>query len=392
MKIYTPLSCHTHYSLLRAITKSKELAEKCSENKFEACAITDYNSLSGVVSFYKACKKEKIKPIFGSKIDINGVGQIKVLSMNMNGWQELLKVYHSRDLTDLLNSKNLIVTFGDSGSFVDTFSNCRHIVDLLKDSIGDRLYCEMQVGHVDKQKYEFLLNMSDGLKIISTPNTHYIDDISRKDLQLLLCSHMKTTFSSYKDSKEFNSFKHFFDDTLNFGFMSYDDMVSAGASEEWLENTTELSKRIEEYSILDKPRLPKYEWTNGLTEEEYLKELCREGYKKRLSGKKINSQVYGERAKYEFDVIFKYKLSGYFLIVQDYVNWAKNNGCLVGPGRGSAAGCLISYLLGITSVDPIKYGLIFDRFLNSGRFVSEHISFDEYSYNDYLSSKECIQW
>lgn len=334
MTNYIPLSCHTHYSLLRAFTKPDELAKKCAENNMAACAITDYNSLSGVVSFYKACKKQNIKAILGSKLDINGVGQVKILSMNKDGWSELLKIYHSRDISDIINSKNLIVIFGDSGSFIDTNTNCRPIIELLKQNILDRLYCEIQIGHTDKQKVELLTSLSDGVKIIATPNVHYIDEISRKDLQLLLCSHMKTTFASYKESKEFENFKHFFDDSLNFGFMSYQDMIDGGAKEEWLQNTTLLSERIEDYSILDRPRLPKYEWTEGLSEEEYLKKLCREGYKKKLAGKSIDVKVYGDRANMEFDVIFRAGLSGYFLIVQDYIRWAKSKGVMVGSGRG----------------------------------------------------------
>ena len=135
----------------------------------------------------------------------------------------------------------------------------------------------------------------------------------------------------------------------------------------------------EEYELTGPPMLPDFDCPEGFDQNEYLKELCRHGWKKKLIPAKkvyldVDKQEYLDRVKTELEVIFKAGLSGYFLIVQDIVNYVKDKGWIAGPGRGSAAGCLVSYLLGITEVDPIEYGLIFERFYNEGRNTDDYIS------------------
>jgi DNA polymerase-3 subunit alpha len=135
----------------------------------------------------------------------------------------------------------------------------------------------------------------------------------------------------------------------------------------------------EEYEIARKPMLPTFSCPEEMDEDEYLTELCRKGWRQRLFSttkvaKKENEQIYVDRIKRELRVIFKANLSGYFLIVQDIVNFVKSQGWLAGPGRGSAAGCLVSYLLSITDVDPIEYDLLFERFYNEGRNTEDYVS------------------
>lgn len=141
-------------------------------------------------------------------------------------------------------------------------------------------------------------------------------------------------------------------------------------------NMSRIPGLIQEFKILSKPRLPKFDCPNGQDENEYLKQLCRNGWIRVISGKitKEEETIYKDRVLKELDVIKKAELAGYFLIVQDYVNHFRNQGYLIGPARGSGAGSLVCYLIGITLIDPIKNGLIFERFYNEGRNTKDHVS------------------
>ena len=164
----------------------------------------------------------------------------------------------------------------------------------------------------------------------------------------------------------------------NYHIPSKEEIEAINTPEE-IANTILIESMCEEYDILGSPMLPKFSCPNDLTEDEYLKELCRHGWKSLLkAGNKIEEddklQAYLYRIKKELEIIQDANLSGYFLIVRDIVNYVKDNGWLPGPGRGSAAGCLVSYLVGITKVDPIEHDLLFERFYNAGRNPDNHIS------------------
>ena len=191
----------------------------------------------------------------------------------------------------------------------------------------------------------------------------YADQRDAILLKILLCSKYKTTLRKMEhvnfgeDKRLVCTDKHYFK-----------------SSDYHSENNLKLISELEEYDILSKPKLPRVDCGN-MTEAEYLTELCREGWRKKFS--KLKGELreeYGNRVKEELSIITGFNLSGYFLIVQDIINFVRKNGWLPGPGRGSAGGCLISYLLGITEIDPVKYGLLFSRFLNSGRFSDGNIS------------------
>ncbi len=146
-------------------------------------------------------------------------------------------------------------------------------------------------------------------------------------------------------------------------------------NQEQIDQTNRIADMCEDYSILSGPKLPKFECPNGLNQKEYTIELCNVGWDNKLKNISIKQEEkYRDRLNYELQTIFEFGLEGYFLIVQDYVNWAKNQGYLVGPARGSAAGSLVAYLLNITTIDPIKYNLIFERFINTGRFSKDRVS------------------
>ena len=185
--------------------------------------------------------------------------------------------------------------------------------------------------------------------------------------RIVLCSGLKTTLKKAKDV-DLGDLKKYFDSD-NYYFKRADTQITRDYSA-----NNKLMLSLEDFTIFSQPKLPRVECGNQ-TEAEYLTELCRNGWRKKLSNLKGEEKnKYADRIKYELGIITGFGLSGYFLIVQDIVNYVRNNGWLPGPGRGSAGGCLVSYLLGITEIDPVKYDLLFSRFLNAGRFSKDNIS------------------
>ena len=151
-----------------------------------------------------------------------------------------------------------------------------------------------------------------------------------------------------------------------------------------LDNLAKIDSMCEAYSIMQDPKLPHFACPNGMSEIDYLTELCRDGWKQFIKSKVPNKQhqEYADRVKLELKVVGLAHLSGYFLIVWDFIKYARDKGILVGPGRGSAGGCLVSYLLRITLIDPIPYGLLFSRFYNASRSYPKHVSFGEHKFVD----------
>ena len=163
-------------------------------------------------------------------------------------------------------------------------------------------------------------------------------------------------------------------------------------TEEEMENTKLVDSLCENYNILDKPHLPPFPCPDGANPDEYLRQLCRNGWRDKIANNidKDLQNDYVNRIKYELEVLQGADLSSYFLIVQDIVNYVRTNNWLPGPGRGSAAGCLVSYLIGITSIDPIKYGLLFDRFYNAGRNSKDHISMPDIDVDVPINKRENV--
>jgi DNA polymerase-3 subunit alpha len=218
----------------------------------------------------------------------------------------------------------------------------------------------------------------------SMPDSYYANKEDAKLHRILLCSDMKTTLpkinKAIKQEKNASSFMDNHADKLDYflfdKFYLLNKEESNGLDTDKLE---EIYNQCEDYDILSKPNLPKFACPNNESEEEYLKELCRIGWKNLLIdndkvSKPEDKQKYLDRFKEEFDVIKGANLFGYFLIVHDIIHYCESQGWLCGPGRGSAAGCLISYLIGITKIDPLEFDLLFARFYNAGRNSEDHIS------------------
>ncbi len=347
---WAPICNYTHYSLLRGFSKPEELAKKCSENGYKACGITDYKSISGAVSFYLACIKHNIKPIIGCAFD-----NFTLLAKNKDGWHDLIELVSSLDKDGEIPA-----------------------------SESKRIFKRKNLICIAPKKYS-QLGADSYAQSPAIPDYYYTSRDDAKLHRVLLCSHLKTTLP--KVHKKIRSgdlepwVQKFFSEDSYYVPSSEEitEVILNDCTDGNISDVSEIIAKCEQYDILNKPMLPEFSCPNNQTEEETLKDLCREGWRKLLleSGKvddEESKRVYLDRFETEFRVIKEANLFGYFLIVWDIIRFVQSQGWLSGPGRGSAAGCLISYLIGVTKIDPIEYDLLFERFYNSGRNTGDHVS------------------
>lgn len=324
-----PLKITTEYSLLKSLIKLPDLISFLNENNIKECAICDEN-LNGFMDFYLKCKENNMKPIIGLDTVYESM-HIYAYAKNYLGYQELLKIDYLKNNMKLsyLENSNLLVIIPFKS--IDIYEKLKY---------KDNVY----IGFCNDIEKNNALLISD--KIV------YVDNVRclyKKDIPYLKYLKM-----------------------LNDNFVYNDNAYYKTSSFEDIQTTYEFSKQINLEIPFDKKYIPKF--NNSDNNYEYLKKLCILGLNKRFNGKVSNK--YKERILYELDVINKMGFVDYFLIVYDYVLYAKKNDIFVGPGRGSAAGSLVSYSLGITNIDPIKYGLLFERFLNINRKKMPDIDID----------------
>ena len=344
-----PLCNYTHYSLLKGFSKPQQLAKKCADNQYKACGIADYKSISGAVSFYKACINNNIKPIIGCSFD-----GFSLFAKNKNGWFDLIEIVSSLDTNNELNTHTL-----------SSVCNRKNLICIATKEIDSPI------------RGEDFYTKSNALMDI-----YYTNKEDAPLHRILLCSAMKTTQpkinTKIRTGDTFDN--QIFFETNDFYLKNQTEITEVLVSDaDSIEQLEEIYNKCKEYDILNKPMLPNFQTPNGESEEEYLKQLCRDGWARLLleTGKvedPENKEIYLDRFITEFDVIKSANLFGYFLIVQDIISHVNEMGWLSGPGRGSAAGCLISYLVGITQIDPIEFDLLFERFYNSGRNTEDNIS------------------
>lgn len=344
MKNWFPLCNYTHYSLQRAFSKPEELAKKSAENSYPACGIADYKSISGAVSFYQACVKHDIKPIIGCSFD-----DYTLFAKNHTGWLELIQIVSSIENGEV--DSFLLKTLCGSGNLIAVAAS-----ESVSPISGDDFY-----------------KKSDAFT-----DTYYVEK-SQADLhRILICSGLKTTIPKVKkDTSNAKEFQRFFDSN-DWYLKDRQEVARLVIEDPRMSCFEDIFHKCENYNILNPPMLPKFETPNGETEAEYLRHLSRLGWMKLLD-KQIKDEdkrkEYGDRVKHEFEVIEGADLFGYFLIVADILDFIVNRkGWMAGPGRGSAAGCLVSYLVGITMIDPIQFDLLFERFYNAGRNTDGHTS------------------
>ena len=430
--MYIPLHNHTHYSLLDGLSRPEQIADKCAKFEMKSCAITDHGNICGAIQFYQKLKKKGIKPILGIELyicdkdsslqekDNASLSHMLLLSKNLTGWKSLIKLvsqsnhpskfYHKPrvSLKDLEGnmSDNFICMTGHLGSVI-----ANHILDdnnnLLPDAsdifnqrisylygiFGKKnVFIECQQMDRDYTKAQSLLTnfyrdkaLSDSdLKLIATCDAHYVNQEDAVDQRILLCNNLKTTFAEI--SKRENVPLQTFFDSDKYYLLTPNEMKGIHTEIE-LKNTLLVDSMCEEYEILVPPQLPKFTCPEGLLEKDYLYKLCSD---KLSSVNYSNINLYKDRLKSELNTINKAGLSGYFLIVKDIVDFIRSNNWLPGPGRGSAAGSLVSYLLEITSIDPIKYDLLFERFYNDGRNTEGRISMPDIDVDVPIDKREFV--
>lgn len=423
------------YSLLDGLSKPKDIANRCIEIGVKACAITDHGNIAGAIKFYSTMKDAGIKPILGCELYIcdqdptikdntnKKLSHFIVLAKNLQGWKNLIRLVSESNSPDFFYFKprlnlerlktycdgNLIGICGHLGSYLadkilddnnelvsDYMTSGIKAVNELKKIFGsNNLFLEAQLIDQDnlvcqKELTQAIRNIaqSTGIKVVATPDAHYAKKEDAVDQRILLCNNLKTTLPdiSRKISNNEDVPMGCFFISDNYHIPSYDELIAIHTQEE-LDNTNLVADMVEVFDILSKPRLPPFKCPEGYDPDTYLRQLCREGWRTKIAKiiPEADQQTYVDRIKYELEVLQNAGLSSYFLIVQDVVNYVSNKGWLPGPGRGSAAGCLVSYLIGITSIDPIKYNLVFERFYSTGRNVPDHISFPEFSLKDFGS-------
>jgi DNA polymerase-3 subunit alpha len=439
MKKYIPLHVHSMYSLLDGLSKPSQIASRCLEIGAKSCALTDHGNIAGAIKFYTEMRRNGIKPILGCELYISSqdaaiqdksnkkLSHLLVLAKNYDGWKNLIQIvsesnkpdlYYHRPRLDLdrlghLVNGNLIAICGHLGSvlsdkLIDSdkiISDWKNIgsqnIHKLQDVFGkENVFLESQL--MDKHNLTIQVHLTECIrelskitntKVVCTPDAHYCRKEDAVDQRILLCNNLKTTFpeinKKLSNSEDIGLSAFFLSD--NFHILSQDE-IRVLHTEEEIENTNYIDSLCEEYNILSKPNLPPFSCPQGYDDAEYLRELCRKGWKEKIVPLVDKEQhgAYVDRIKYELEVLQGADLSSYFLIVQDIVSYVRSNNWLPGPGRGSAAGCLVSYLIGITNIDPIKYNLMFDRFYNAGRNTAEHISMPDIDVDVPINQRENI--
>ncbi len=399
------LHTHSDFSLLTGLCKIDDLLDACQRYGMKSLAITDQNAVYGAVDFFVKAKSRGIKPIIGVEIFVapNGkdnktstasakkTNQLVLLVENEKGYKNLLKIvtiaqldgfyYVPRVDYDVLkkHSSGLIAISGNAtGEIAEIIKNDNLIqaekkAILYRDIFGENNFF-LELNHQPNLKEQEKINS--GLKKISKKtniplvacgDVYYINKEDSDTHDVLTCIRLNRKV----DEGDRPNFKH-----LDLSFHSQQEMKEFFKDvPEAIENTVKISDRCNFEIELGNTKLPYYPLPEGETADEHLLNMCKDGFKLRYGDKKISKEQ-KERLYYELDIIKKTGYASYFLIVQDFVNWARKQGIVVGPGRGSAAGSFVSYLVGITNIDPIEYKLLFERFLNPERVSMPDVDLD----------------
>lgn len=432
--MFSVLHCHSHYSLLDGISKPDQIAQRISDLGYSSCALTDHGSISGCPEFHKSMTEKGLKPILGvesylckgdasDRSPANGrpYSHLCVLSRDLSGWKSLVQAvsrsaskeysyYHPRlnleDFRDFANG-NLIAFSGHCNS---DLANClfyspkeaysclsydvikaKHIKPDCKNEL--KRLVEQYISIFGKGNFYLEKNnlmgfeampamkavnialdyISDtmGVPKIACPDSHFL---TREDAYLqrtVLCSKLRTTHNQVQkrilneEDVELGGF--FKSDCLH--IPTIEDMLENHTREE-IEMAYKLGEEIESYSINSEPKFPVFDCPNRMSDQQYLRALCEQGFNDLIRGNvEGQEQVYIDRMERELNVINKAGIASYFLILSDIIRFARSKNWHVGCGRGSASGCLSAYLSRIVDVDAVKYGLLFERFINEARLI-----------------------
>jgi len=402
-KEFNNIKVHTQYSICEGAIKIDDLANYCKANKIKAIGLADSYNLCGALEFAEKISKVGTQPIIGSQINIlseNQIGKITLYATSEQGYKNLTKLssksYLSKknsndpycEIEDLIsNNEDLILLTGNYKNFFGRlfYSNkVKHlekIIEKLKSSFKDRLYIEIQRhGEDQEENYEnYLLKLSSSynLPLIAGQEAYYLDSSMAEAHDALICIGEKQ-FIDDKNRFRYSN-QHYLKKSEELKKL-YRDIPEA------LENNYNFPLRFNFKPKKSKPILPSISNNKDISSKNELMEQAKIGLKKRLNNfifkknKKQSSneirKIYEDRLLHELNIINSMDYSSYFLIVSDYIKWAKKNSIPVGPGRGSGAGSLVAYCLDITDLDPIEFDLIFERFLNPDRISMPDFDID----------------
>ena len=401
-KNFTHLHVHTEYSLLDGFSRVKTLVKRAKEKGMTAVAITDHGCMFGAIDFYKAAKAEGIKPIIGCEVytaprkltdkDPNydkHQGHLVLLAKDMVGYKNLIKIvsksyvdgFYYKPRTDMdelkKHSQGLIALSaclaGDVPRAImnGNYDKARKLAMEYREIFGNgNYYLEIQDHGLPEQKQVntevVRLSRELNIPLVATNDVHYVDKDDAKIQDILMCLQMQKTIDD-ENRMKFPSDE--------FYLKSREEMEQLFPElEEALDNTNEIAERCNVEFEFHKYHLPRYDVPEGYTTNGYFRELCQKGLVERYG--EDCPEEYKERLEYELNTIENMGYVEYFLIVWDFINFAKQNNIMVGPGRGSAAGSIVAYTLKITDIDPMKYSLLFERFLNPERVSMPDIDID----------------
>ena len=388
-KPFVHLHLHTEYSLLDGATRIDTLFDACKEKNMPAVAITDHGNMYGAYHFYCLAKKKGIKPIIGCEFYMADdltvkSGDVKrefnhlvLIAKNNTGYKNLVKLnsigfvdgYYYKPRIDFKtlsqHSEGLICLSACIAGQLPRllrdgmWEEARKLVKQYKELFGEDYYIELQDHGIADEIYVMpkLIKIAEefGVELVATNDVHYLKESDAEMQDILLC---------VQTGKFFDDPGRMRFEGTQFYLKDYDEMAEKFSYvPQALENTLKIAEKCN-VSIEKKPLLPPYKPDNGMTPYEFLKDLLEKGLKRRY--KEITPEI-RQRADYELEVVSKMGFVEYYLIVWDFINYAHEHGIPVGPGRGSGAGSIIAYAIGITQVEPLRYGLIFERFLNPER-------------------------
>jgi len=408
MSDFVHLHCHTEYSLLDGAIRIKDLCARAKDFGMSACAITDHGNLFGAAYFFQGCKDYGVKPIFGCEVYVcqdhtdkstdsplaRRRNHLILLAQNNTGYHNLVKLvtkgylegfyYKPRVDKPLLRkySEGLVCLSAciageiPRAILADDMDKALSLTREYADIYPDRFYLELQSNGLPEQTKanNALLELSatTGVPLVATNDCHYLTADDAEAHEVLLCIQTQTTMDDPKRMR-FGTNELF--------YKSIEEMEKPFAHvPEALANTVRIAEQCNVELDFGHHYFPVYKLPEGASLDSEFRRLAEEGLEKRLEKHPdratLDMQMYRDRLQYELRVILEMGFPGYFLIVQEFINWAKNHNVPVGPGRGSAAGSLVAWALRITNLDPLPYNLLFERFLNNERVSLPDIDVD----------------
>ena len=392
---FVHLHLHTEYSLVDGLIRIKPLASAIAEAGMPAVAVTDQSNLFAMVKFYRAALAAGIKPIIGADLWVQDPevahqqSRLVLLSQNMAGYHNLTHlisrtflegqqqgrpvlqqdwlVGHTDGLIALCGGREGVLS---SALLNDRFDDARRQTEFWQTQFPDRFYLELQRTQRENEAVHIEqaveLAIAEQLPVVATNDVHFLKRSEFEAHEARVCIYEGRTLDDPRRPRRHTEEQY---------LRSADEMISLFSDlPEAIENTVEIAKRCNLELTLGENVLPDYPVPEGMTIEHFLEQQAQDGMRERLrldfpddTERQTKESEYNDRLQLELDVINKMGFPGYFLIVADFIRWAKQNGIPVGPGRGSGAGSLVAYALTITDLDPLAYDLLFERFLNPER-------------------------